>query len=677
MLASTRWINDYLDRPASDEEQAELLTRAGFPLEGREEIPISDGTDVRQDFEMTSNRGDCTCHLGLAREIAAISGRALKTPEIALPPAGAPVTEFVDVVNEAPDRCPRYTARVIRGVTVKPSPQWLQDRLIARGDIPRNNVVDATNFVLFEFGQPTHVFDLAKIKGNRLVIRSARDGEAFLPLGEGAEPIALVTDDLVIADAEDAVALAGVKGGALSAVTEETVDIVLEAATFHPVAVRTASRRHKIASDSSYRFERGVHPAAIERAADRLAALILELAGGELADGVIATGTEIPAAPTVTMRTDRCRRILGVEVSDEQMVTFLDTLEFAPQLADGVITCTVPNHRLDIEREIDVIEEVGRMFGHDNIPIADTISVRVAPPQPTELARRAVGQLLVGEGFLETCTHSLITDAAAEAFLPPGLTTLRVDDERAKAEPVLRPSVLPSLLRVAAHNRDQGNGDVRLFESAATFARTDDGHLETVNLAFVHPAAGDEPLRATRGIVERLVRLLRGPDATVEIAPMDHFPWLAPGAAVHYDGAILGTYGMLATSVAETFDLRTPYCVAELGVPKLYDVFPPETEAHALPAFPAIERDLSAIVDEAVTWSDITRTVTALDLQDLDGVDFVTTYRGKGIDTGRKSLTLRLRFRAADRTLTHDEVDGAVDAAIAALTRDVGAEIRS
>ena len=274
MRTSVLWINDYLDRPADAAEQAAVLTSAGLPLDGGD---TAENGEVWQEIETTSNRGDCLCHVGMAREIAAVTGRSIKFPKVELKPStGARAADIVRVKNHEHAMCPRYTARVIKGVKVGPSPEWLQRRLIAIGQIPRNNVVDATNFVLFELGQPTHVFDLATLAGAEIHIRRARDGEAFLPLGSDAKELKLTTNDLVIADRDRAVALAGVKGGALASVTDKTTDLVLEAATFDAVAVRGASRRHAIASDSSYRFERIVHPAEIDAAADRLAALIIE-----------------------------------------------------------------------------------------------------------------------------------------------------------------------------------------------------------------------------------------------------------------------------------------------------------------------------------------------------------------------------------------------------------------
>jgi phenylalanyl-tRNA synthetase beta chain len=678
MLTSARWLNDYLDLPATPEEQAELLTQAGFPLEDREDVTLPDGSsDVRQDYEMTSNRGDAVCHVGLAREIAAISGRTLKQPRPQLKTTGSAADSIAKVTNHEPKRCPRYTGRIIRGVKVGPSPRWLQDRLIARGDIPRNNVVDATNFVLFELGQPTHVFDLAKLKGPEIIVRLAKDGEPFLPIGEGEAEVKLTADDLVIADAEVAVAIGGVKGGAITAVTDATTDLLLEAASFDPVSVRNSSRRLNIASDSSYRFERGVHPGQVDEAAERLAELILELAGGELCQGVLCDGAPIPEPRRASMRPGRCRKIIGLPISDEQMLEALAKLGFEPSLDGDWIRCIVPYQRLDIEREIDLIEEVSRIYGHDNIPVTDTIQVRVAAPQATELAKQAVANELVGMGFIETITHSLTSEKHAALFKPPGMEPLRVADERAKAEPVLQPSTLPSLLRVYALNRDNGVTDVKLFEQAATFGFHGDEHLETTSLGLLIPTPdGDPSLREMRGVIDRLIEIVIGHDAQITLLTEPARSWLEPFAAIQVNGRVLGTYGLIAANVRKAFDIDVPVAAAEIGLPALYEAFPPETPAHALPSFPAIERDLSPILDESVTWAPLHEAVRRLDLRYLEAMQFVTTYRGKGIPKGRKSLTFRLRFRAPDQTLKHAEVDPQVDAVVDELRSKFNAELR-
>lgn len=679
MDTSVRWLNDYLAPPATAEEQATLLTLAGFPLEGSEAVELESESDVCQDFEMTSNRGDCVCHVGLAREIAAISGRTLKVP-VGEPPFGKrAAAESIEVLNEEPDLCPLYTGRVIRGVRVGPSPQWLADRLRAIGQIPRNNIVDATNFVLFELGQPTHVFDLATLRGQKIIIRRAQKDERFLPIGEGESEVRLTQKDLVIADAERAVAIAGVKGGALTAVRDGSTDLLLEAATFDRVTVRNSSRRHNIVSDSSYRFERGVHPGQINAAANRLAALILELAGGELEEGVVLDGRPIPAPRTLSMRRSRCWAILGVPVPDEQMLAGLTRLGFEPSLNGDVVHCRVPIHRLDIEREIDLIEEVGRMHGMDSIPVEDAIPVRVQPLQSTELGRVAVCETLVGAGYVETITHSLIGEKAAGLFLSEDQELLRVDEDRAKAEPILRPSLLASLARVRAMNADRGTSPLRLFEGGSTFCRQDGAIAERVRLALLADAEDEaQPLRPMRGVIERLAQLLLGREVTVGVEAVrpKTASWLDPAGRVLVNGDPIGHIGLMAETVRRHFDLDVPLVAAELDLPQFYAGYPPEDEVCALPHHPAIARDVSAIVQESIAWDAVRQTIESLPLDHLESLRFVTAFRGKQIGPGRKSLTLRLRFRAADRTLVHDEVDPQIDAVVKALRDRFDAEIR-
>ncbi len=675
MRTSVRWINDYLEPKADEHEIADGLTRAGFPLDGR----FEEGGEVSLEIETTSNRGDCLCHVGLARELAAITSRSLKSPA-GQPKFSSPAaSSLASVENLAPEECPLYTGRIIRGIKVGPSPDWLAQRLRAIGQIPRNNVVDATNFVLFELGQPTHVFDLAKLRGSKIIVRKAHAGEPFLPIGEGAAEVKLTSDDLVIADGERAVAIAGVKGGALTAVSNSTTDVLLEAATFDAVAVRQASRRHRISSDSSYRFERGVHPAQVNAAADRLAALILEVAGGTLCEGVLSAGKALPTAGEVKFRPQRCRDIIGMPISDDMMIDCLGRLGFAPKRSGSEIACTVPAHRLDIEREIDLIEEVARMHGLDGLPISETIPVRVNPIQPRIAGRRAMKDLLVGLGFVETITHSLVGESAAAAFVPAGGTALRLADERASAEPVLRPSLIPSLLRVRRHNQDNNVTDLRLFEVASTFHKAASTHAEHEMVGLLMDnAPGDLGTRPLRGTIDRLVLALGGASVNVEVKPDAEAPaWLSPGARVSVGGVVVGWMGMVSGAIQKSFGLDVALLGAELNVQELLKRYPPEPQAHALPEFPAIERDLSIVVVEDVAWAAVADAVNTLKLEHLEAVEFVTTYRGKQVGAGRKSVTLRLRFRSHDRTLRHDEVDAQMTRTIETLKQEFQAEVRS
>ena len=687
MRTSVLWINDYLDRPADAAEQAAVLTAAGLPLDGGD---TAENGEPWQEIETTSNRGDCLCHVGMAREIAASTGRSLKFPKVELKPSAARAADLVKVRNHEHAMCPRYTARVIRGVKVGPSPEWLQRRLVAIGQIPRNNVVDATNFVLFELGQPTHVFDLATLAGAEIHIRRAKDGEPFLPLGSDAKEVKLTANDLVIADRDRPVALAGVKGGALASVTEQTTDLVLEAATFDAVAVRNASRRHGIASDSSYRFERIVHPAEIDAAADRLAALIIEIAGGTMCDGVVADGAPLPAARAIRLRPARARQILGFDIETPRMMRLLDTLGFAPKLsgsgATEAIDTTAPARRVDVEREIDLIEEICRLNGLDAVPVSDTIPIRVPQRNPVERGTREVKDLLVGMGFIESITHSLVAEKAGEAFLPKGATLLRVDDERAGGEPALRPSVVTSLLRVRRHNEDQGAANLRVFEFASAFHYAGGTHVERPTLALVADAPADGAagardaqgaFRLMRGVVERVLTLVAPRVAKIEFAKSDATPWLSAGARVLVDGREIGVMGVVDGRVLKAHGLERPTAAAELELRGLLAKYPPENAAQELPAFPAADRDISAIVSEQVSYGDIEQAIHALGLANLESVSFVTTFRGKQIGDGRKSVSLRLVFRKHDGTMKSEEADASVTRAITTLREKLGAEIRS
>jgi phenylalanyl-tRNA synthetase beta chain len=673
MLVTANWINDYLKNDVPADLQAELLTAAGFPLEGRDDL--SDG-DVRQDFEMTSNRGDCTCHIGLAREIAARTDNTLVLPDCSVEEIGPPVQDSVTVTNLEHELCPLYTARVILGATVTSSPEWLKTKIENRGDIPRNAIVDATNFVLFEQGQPTHVFDLDKIVGNQIIVRRAKEGEKFLPLGEDAVELKLTSDDLVIADAEKPVALAGVKGGALASVTEDTTNLLIEAATFNPIVVREMSRRHKIASDSSFRFERGVSPTQVESSANRLAAILIDVGGGELCEGVVSDGNSLPEQITTSMRTAYCNERLGTELRNEQMVEYLQSVGFDATCTDDTIACTVPYYRGDIHREIDLVEEIGRVYGFENFDIEESVEVRVPPSGGEVEGRQTILNSLAGMGFIECVTHSLISTNAANHFLLDGQSPLTIDDDRATAEPALRPSIIPSLLTVRKHNEDNGVKNVQLAELGSVFVVESDEHCERTELGILLEANEGDGIGKLRGVVNRVCSILSG-KSDVEVIPCSAASWLDPGGRISVGGVAIGRIGRLSSTVQKEWDLPATFYVAQLHLGALLSAFPPEVQSHSLPTQPAIERDLSLIVHENILWCTLIETISSLSLENLEDILYVTTFRGKNIEEGKKSVTLRLRFRDEKRTLTHDEVNEPVSLAVNALVKECDAEIRS
>ncbi len=681
MKTSAEWINAYLNPPATPEEQANAFTAVGFPCESS--IPLPNG-DIQQEVETTSNRGDCLAHLALAREVAAATSRTFVPPKVARPSEPLPASTAIRVANHDQTRCPRYTARVIRGVKVCPSPEWLRDRLTAIGQIPRNNVVDCTNYVLFEFGQPTHAFDLALLKGGVIEIRAAQSGESFLPIGEGAKAVKLAGGELIIADAERPIALAGVKGGALTAVTEGTTDLLIESASFDPVAVRATSRRHQIASDSSYRFERGVAPADVDLAAERLVQLILETAGGTALSGCVEAGVAPAPLRVVSLRLGRLRSIVGFGIPSDEVVRVLTVLGFHPVPHDHTIECTIPASRLDVTREIDLIEEVVRIAGVDRVPVSETVAIRPLGLEPTVSAARAARASLIGSGLVETVTHTLISERAAAPFIAAGRSCMRTDDERSLGEPILRPSLLPSLLSTLRLNHDRGSTDCAFFEHAATFWLENSAHGErrTMALVVADSSSPEAAYRRARGAVESALQTLRGATARLTVAPSADSPCVNARAAMDPSGTFMvngeavGTIGLLRADVLATFGLDGHVAACECDWALASAGYPPAATARLLPNHPALDRDLSLVVGDSTTWEEIATLVSSAALASLESVEFVGLWRGKGIPKGKKSVTLRLLFRAEGRTLRREEVEPEIARLTDVLTAKLGAELR-
>jgi len=674
MNISLEWLNAYLDHPTDADEAERVLTDLGFPIEGLEEH----SGDTVLDVEVTSNRGDCLSHIGVARELAAGTGRELQLPAIDLHEPGDadpvdPVERLTSVANEAEDLCPVYTARVIRGVKVGRSPDWLVRRLEAIGLRSVNNVVDVTNYVLMEMGQPLHVFDLARLAERRIVVRRAAPKEPFTAI-DGSKH-GLDESMLVIADAERPVAVAGVMGGLESEVGEQTVDVLLESARFDPLSVRTTSRALKLSSDSSYRFERGVDPKGVERASRRAAALIVELAGGEPAKGVIRVGEAEPEPRTVDLRPERACRLLGCEIATADMVKHLAALELKPQQSNGDIRCAIPSHRLDLEREADLIEEVARVHGYDEIPMDSAMRFRIRPPQDRVEARKRLGRVLTAHGYHETITFTFLAVERGAPFLPRNTAPVTIDDEVRRAEPMLRPALIPSLLTVRKTNQDAGNSRLRLFETGSVCWEEAHQIMERRRLGLLM----DLPEKAAdlhdlRGTIEELVEQLTGREAT--FTPVDDARFDA-AAEVSLDGQPLGRMGKLAAKLVDQFDLQTAVAAADLELDPLLAAYPPTPTVTTLPKYPAIERDLSVIVAEQTSWSSVEKVIERAGPELLERVRFVDTYRGKQVGAGRKSVTFRLLFRDPDKTLRHDEVDPQVSRVVEQLRKDLDAELRS
>lgn len=698
MKISLAWLNQFLDPADLQAPEADaLLTAAGFPIEEARALPNG---DVYFDVEITSNRGDCLSHIGLAREIAASTQasrhRTLVQPDWPeLQPGPVPITEILTLDNRDAVGCPRFTAQVIRGVKVAPSPKWLCDLLEAVGQRPINNLVDVTNWLTLAFGQPAHVFDLACLAGPGLVVRSAIEGEQLTTLDGKART--LRAGELVVADVQRAQSIAGVIGGADAQVTDQTADVVLEVACWDPVTIRAAARNHNLHTDASHRFERGVDPRTMDLPALVGAQMILQLAGGTLAEGMLDEGATPGPETIVPMRPSRAQHLIGVTIPAAEMIAQLRDLAIGvEQRSDDELACTIPPWRLDLTREVDLIEEVARTTSFDAIPLTERVGVAIAPPQPTERARLEIGAILTGLGFFETVTFSFIDPATAARWLGPGLALVEVDDDRRKAEPTLRPSVLPSLLACRKKNQDARvlvDGGVRLVERSAVFAQHADGSsAERRTLSLIADAPNDGRsfddrqlgLRQMRGTVEALARAMAGPTSRVTIRPADPAVrcWDADAFAhleLHHEGRTteLGVMGLIAKAELTAHDLAIPIIAAELDADALERLYPPAAHVQPLPMFPGIERDLSVIVDESVRWDQIEQTIRTANPDRLESVGFVGIYRGKQVGSGSKSVTLRMGFRDPDRTLRHEEVDPQVESIVAALGSALGATLRA
>lgn len=651
MKISLNWLHDYIEIDLSAEQIAETLSDLGLPYEGIEHL----ADDAVIDVEVTTNRSDCLSFIGIARELAAATGKPLKIPAVDLPESQKDVTQVASVEILEPDLCGRYTARIIEGVKVGPSPDWLVKRLEAVGLRSVNNVVDATNYAMMETGQPPHAFDYNKITDGKIIVRKALAGERIVSI-DGTK-CDLAADMLVIADPKGPVAIAGVMGGLETEVSESTTTILLEDAYFNPVSVRTTSRRLALPSEASFRFERIVDIEMIDWASRRTAQLITMVAGGKVAKGVLDVYPKKPAPKQETLRLLRLNKLLGIEVPAEEVVKILSALSFKPNLKNDLIICSVPSWRhSDVYREVDLIEEVARIYGYNKIPTDQKIKIKVVSLDTCQRLTRAIGTYLNGCGFYETINIGFIDNSVAELFTEPADPEhLSVTDVSRKGANLLRQTLIGSLLAVLKTNLNVKNSPCRIFEIADTFVPTgqkDALPVERTKLALVC----DSNLTDLRGVIEGLVKTVDR-DAEMLFIPADLL-WAQAGAQIIVNGKTIGTAGIVSKAVSEKFDFKDLAPVAaELDFESLLSLHKGIVKTKPIPRFPAIQRDLSIVVDENTRWTDIHDAVKRKAPAELEKIQFVGIYRGKGIPSGKKSVTLSLRFRDEDGTLTHDAVD--------------------
>lgn len=664
MILSYRWLEEWVETGLSPQKLADALTRAGCAIDAIE--PLPDG-DVRLIAEVTTNRPDCLCHQGVAREIAAMTGRPLRLPTIQISESTTPVTALAHVRVEAPDLCPRYTARVIEGVKVAPSPPWLQRRLEAVGLRPINNIVDVTNLVLMEMNQPLHAFDRHRLAESTIVVRRARKGEEITAI-DGTH-CRLDESMLVIADAHRPVAIAGIMGGAETEVSESTVSVLLEAAYFEPTQIRRTSRALHLASESSYRFERGIDPGAVERASARAAQLMVELAGGQIAQGVIDTAPHLGSPWTLSLRYARCQSLLGIAIPPETIAACLAGLGLEILSKDATtITVRVPSFRQDLTREIDLIEEVIRLVGYERVPSSVTLPLRCAK-EPREFAdRRLIREMLVGLGYTECITDAFVPSEWLEAF-PCEATPLCIMNPVNAKRPLMRTTLLPSLLDVMRVNRLEA--DVRLFE----IARVYHGELPQKQPTYLALLDDRDPTW-TRGAIEAIGEAL-DLEATFSFEPIDH-PAMVEGSAARLllGNRVVGISGLLSPAQVKVHDLLHPPAILEINL-SIVGEFPRKRRRYTpLPRFPSVRRDIALVVPEEVLWQRIEELIRQTE-GPIESIRYLSTFRGGGVEPGKKSVAFEILYRASDRSLTDEEANAFRDAAVRHLTSAIpGSHLR-
>jgi phenylalanyl-tRNA synthetase beta chain len=645
--------------------------------------------DTILELGLTPNRPDALGHVGLAREAAALFEVpfALLPPE---PPAHVrdePLAHHVSVTIEDAERCPHYGAAVLVGARVAPSPLEVRWRLASLDVRPISNLVDVTNLVMLETGHPMHAFDLERVRGQRIVVRRAREGEKLVTL-DGVERT-LSADDLVICDGEGPVALAGVMGGGNSEIGESTTSVLLECAYFDPRGVRRASRRHALHTESSHRFERGVDWGDTATALARAASLVAKLASAEMVKETRIFEATLLARRTVTLRHERIGALLGIHVPHGDARATLDRLGFACRSSQpGMDAWEVPSFRPDVSREVDLVEEVARTRGFDAIP-AVLPAVRASRDAgPREALRRRARDAAVALGLSEAITYAFVAPADLETLgaPPPAVKLVNPLSERGT---VMRTSLLPGLLRAVERARRHGEPDARLFNVGTLFLASSDGSLDE-RIGFAAVLAGDRPAWLTRpeasdvwdgkGVAQGLIERLLRREANVRLAPADDRPkHLHPrGAAwIELEGKRVGSLGPLHPDVADAFGLEQGAVVVEIDLPSLDVAGPRPLRFSPLPRFPASTRDLAVVVPDGVAAGEVERAVREAGGDLAEHVALFDRFVGGSVPAGHASLALHVVYRAADRTLTDAEVDQRHAQVVAEVQKRFGAQLRA
>lgn len=671
MIVSWNWLSQYVRLDVPESILSERLALTGLNHESTAEV----GGDLAIDLEVTSNRPDCLSHMGVAREISVVFGKSLIVPDPRPKTSGAEVDSLASIVVEDPGLCPRFTARVVSGATIGESPWWLRKRLETIGVRSISNVVDVTNYVMFECGQPLHAYDLDKLAGGRLIVRRAKKGESLVAINN--KTYELTPDMLAIADAERPVGLAGVMGGLDTEIGPETKTILIEAALFDAMTIRRTGRALGLASPASHRFERPIDPERTEWASRRCAELILETAGGTLHPGVIDVGVPRPIREAVTLRLDQIPRVLGIAIDGETVTRILLALGLEPaDEASGRPAFRPPSWRADLGREIDLIEEVARIYGYEQIPEDRPVPLAKSSRGLRERVETEVRGTLTGMGFDEACTFSLVSTPdwdirAAVDAIPP----LRVEHSTRKREVTLRRSLVPSLLLARGYNEAHGNLDARFFEIAHVYLPQTGKRLpdEPTRLALV----GGYDFLGLKAVVQAILDRLHLRGELVARSSGHAIFGSGRQADLTYEGLHFGSIGEVEPAQFDTYGLRTPCSAAELCFGILQDAADLVPQHRAMASYPAVERDLSLVVERSLPWFEVSSAARAAAGLSLESLAFLDTFAGGNLPEGMHSLHFGLTFRHPERTLTGEEVERSMQAVIATLAARFGATLRA
>lgn len=651
-------------------------------------LPIGEPFDALLEITITPNRPDCLSLIGIARELSARFRRPLHLPVPRFNEITTPADSLARVKITAWEGCPRYTARVIRHIKVRPSPRWLVYFLESAGLRSINNVVDATNFVLLEFGHPLHAFDMDKIAEHQIIVRWAKDGEQIETL-DGVKRT-LTPEDLVIADPQKVVALAGIMGCGNSEISDSTVNVLLECAYFNPTTIRRTAKRLDMQTEASYRFERGTDREKMTFALERATELIKELAGGEVAKGFIDTFTPYSRPHPVSVEIKKVTSLLGIELNGREIADNLARLGFELVSSDRErLRFNIPSHRVDISRDVDLIEEVARIFGYEKIPaVLPYLQSVPAEPSIGERIEKILSNALVGMGFYETINYSFVSARQVSEMGFSSDELVSILNPISREQDVMRPSLIIGLVNNFIHNLNRDVYNIRLFEIGSSYHwddSSDDGYKEPRWLVagmsgyiVENWLDGEREVNFfdIKGVAENLLSSLGIKRYNIERATQVH--WLHPGKSAQFvvKGEPICWFGEFHPALRSRLDIPQPLFLLEMPlwiVEKLADLTPRFKD---LPRYPATRRDFAFIVDEEVASLDIERCIRRIGKELIENITLFDVYRGEQIPPGKKSLAYSVTFRASDHTLTDAEVNTLQEKIISALTKQLGITLR-